>query len=237
MKYWFNGSPFAGVATADDFGSVKFWASGSPAPFLPPAVLALGAAEMDGAASVAVVGQLNVPGAAEMDGVASFDPAGNTLYYVGPAQMDGVALVQFTTGVVVQGYAQMDGAASMAASSILIQAGAANMDGAASASFGSSFNVVGAAQMDGLGHFDAISAIASGHAQMDGLVDVNIIGRVTGGYPDGAAEMDGRTNVFFTGQAALQRPTTAQMDGHASMLAVQAGNPLPPHGIILSAGI
>lgn len=144
--------------------------------------------------------------------------------------MDGQALVQWTSGEVLQAAAEMDGVGDLEAVGGYVEAAAAEMDGATDVAFAGRNEWVTAAQMDGQASAAFGGAVASGHMNADGAAALAWTGRVTGGFYIGAAAMNGSTDVEIAGVVSIITPATAHMDGAASMLAVQSGTPLPPHG-------
>jgi hypothetical protein len=143
------------------------------------------------------------------------------------------------TGTPAPGAAQMDGQANVAVTGTtgIVHSGAAQMDGSSSVAFTGTLVSRGAAQMDGLATVDFRGAVGSGIANMDGVATVAFAGIVTGGFGIGAAEMDGVATVSFKGAVSRIVSGAAHMDGVGSMLAVTIGPPLPPHGILLAAGM
>jgi hypothetical protein len=172
-----------------------------------------------------------------MDGAASGAFAGNTIQTFAAARMDGAASVQFTAIEAEFGTAQMDGVASAAFGTRIVASAAAAMDGVGAAAFTGDLASLGSAQMDGQGSLDGDGAVGGSKAHMDGAAAFAPHGLVTGGFHIGAAAMDGATSVNWYGVASGIVSAAAEMDGQASMLAVQSGTHLAPHGIILTAGI
>jgi hypothetical protein len=175
-------------------------------------------------------------GAMHADGVASVAFTGSE-GALGAAQMDGLALVQWTSGIVERGAAEMDGAASASFVGGYVVRGQMNADGSTDVEFITQPMAIGAAQMDGLTSVNVHGAVASGAMHADGLATVAWTGRVTGGFYIGTAQMDGVGQAIFGGVASIIITASAEMDGQGSMLGVVEGPPLPPHGIILAAGM
>lgn len=177
---------------------------------------------------------------AEMDGFASvyFIPYGFTISPAA-AEMDGSSTFAITgrTGLVSPGAAEFDGVTNVAFPALLGVLGRALLDGTSDIGFVSNYGIAGAPQMDGAGSLTVSGGVGSAPAHMDGQTIPAFFGRISGGFDHGTAEMDGATKLIIPGLAVILSPVTAEMDGQGSMLGVQAGNPLPPHGIILSAGI
>jgi hypothetical protein len=126
------------------------------------------------------VGAMSTPialGAAQMDGVASVDPVGSALAMTA-ARMDGVALLEAFSVLTDPGAAQMDGQSTMLADGLVMAVGTAMMDGLAQVDATSIDMVKGAAQMDGVGRLDGISVEGAGVAYMDGVGSFDAIAPV-----------------------------------------------------------
>jgi hypothetical protein len=179
------------------------------------------------------------PGAAQMDGFTTAYFIPNVPLAPGAAHMDGATniLAIGRVGTVQPTAANMDGATDAFFVSVNTVSGRAIMDGTTDVQYGGTWTTAGSGQMDGTSSLVFQGAVGSAPARMDGFAEVAWAGRVTGGRNTGEAHMDGRTNFDVKGIATVFVNATAEMNGMSSMLAVQSGTPLPPHGIILAAGI
>jgi hypothetical protein len=193
-------------------------------------LVATGAGEADGAASVSGVGASIAKGTGAADGTASVSGSGLT-GRLGAGEADGTASVAGVGASIAKGAGEADGSADVSGAGYSITAtGTGHADGTASVSGASKSVFKGAGEADGQASVSGGGGATSGAGHADGQATVSGASRTvraSGGAADGTASVAGvgRSAAHATGEADGQAsvaghtagPSAGEADGQASV--------------------